>query len=113
MVSRVGVGGGGGGAEVTSTVTDRVSDAPPPRAVNVYVTVFDGNTCRDPFAGTAPMFWSIEMSVALATDHRSVADWPRSMDRGSAVKLLILGAPVDGGGGSGIFALAVWGGGGG
>jgi hypothetical protein len=41
------------------------------------------------------------MSVALEMDQRKVADWPRSMLRGSAVKLLIRGADTPGGGGAG------------
>jgi hypothetical protein len=39
------------------------------------------------------------MSVAFAIDHRSVADCPRSMLRGSAVKLLMRAAEEVGGGG--------------
>ncbi len=52
------------------------------------------------------------MSVALAIDQRKVADWPRSMVRGSAVKLLMRAAEGVGGGGSTTFAGAGGGGGG-
>ena len=55
-------------------VTARVSDPPAPRAVSVYVAVLLGKTCRLPLAGTVPRFWSMEISVALATDQRKVAD---------------------------------------
>ena len=49
----------------------------------------------------------MDMSVAFAIDHRSVADWPRSMLRGSAVKLLIRAADAVGaGGGSGSLVGA-------
>jgi hypothetical protein len=50
----------------------------------------------------------MEMSVAFATDHRSVADWPRSMVRGSAVKLLIrvVRAGGSGGGSTGLTGAA-------
>src|ERR1700685_2041016 len=50
----------------------------------------------------------MEISVALATDQRKVADCPRSMLLGSAVKLLIRAAVPVGGGGSGgvVFAPA-------
>jgi hypothetical protein len=47
------------------------------------------------------------MSVALAMDQRKVADWPRSMLRGSAVKLLIRGADTPGGGGGGVGVVFV------
>src|SRR5258706_14282720 len=53
------------------------------------------------------------ISIAFATDQRSVADWPRSMVRGSAVKLLIRGAEATGGGGSTVLVGAGGGGGGG
>jgi len=74
------------------------------------VAVLLGKTCRVPFACTAPKPLSIEISVAFATDHRKVADWPRSMVRGSAVKLLIRAAA--GGAGAGAGAAAGAGGGG-
>ena len=47
-------------------------------------------------------------------DQRKVADWPRSMLRGSAVKLLIRAADAVGGGGAGgvVFVGADGGGGG-
>jgi hypothetical protein len=47
----------------------------------------------------------------LATDQRSVADWPRSMFRGSAVKLLIRGAKAAGGGGGSGAGAGAGGGG--
>jgi hypothetical protein len=47
----------------------------------------------------------MEISVALATDQRKVADWPRSMLLGSAVKLLIR-TPRAAGGGAGLFVGA-------
>lgn len=51
----------------------------------------------------------MDMSVALLIDQRKVDDWPRSMEVGSAVKLLMVaradgcvgGALVGGGGGGG------------
>jgi hypothetical protein len=55
------------------------------------------------------MLWSIVMSVALDTDHRSVDACPRSMLRGSAVKLAIAGL----GGGGGVSTFGGGGGGGG
>jgi hypothetical protein len=49
--------------------------------------------------------------VALPTDQRSVADCPRSMVRGSAVKLLIRTASAGAGGGSdGGFGVGAGGG---
>jgi len=45
----------------------------------------------------------MEMSVELPTDHRSVADCPRSMERGSPVKLLMRTARGAGGGGSAVL----------
>ena len=54
----------------------------------------------------------MDMSVAFATDQRNVADWPRSMVLGSAVKSLIRTA-ADGGGGAGAAAGGGGGGGGG
>jgi hypothetical protein len=63
------------------------------------------------------MFWLIVMSVAPLIDQVNVDDWPRSMDDGSAVKLLITGlstratgagaagAGGGGGGGGGTFFL--------
>jgi hypothetical protein len=47
----------------------------------------------------------------LAIDHRRVADWPRSIVRGSAVKLLMCAADGVGGGGSVTFAAGGGGGG--
>ncbi len=58
----------------------------------------------------------MEMSVALATDQLRVADWPRWMAAGSAVKLLILaacGLGGGGGGGGGVVLVGAGGGGGG
>src|SRR5271155_4620555 len=55
----------------------------------------------------------MEMSVELPTDQRSVADCPRSMERGSPVKLLMRTARVAGGGGSSVFVGAAAGVGGG
>ena len=52
------------------------------------------------------------MSVAFATDQRSVALCPRSMLRGSPVKLLMLGRLPESGGGSGVARTGVAGGGG-
>lgn len=51
------------------------------------------------------------ISVAFATDQRSVADWPRSIFRGSAVKLLIRGASAAGGGGGSGAGAGAGGGG--
>jgi hypothetical protein len=57
---------------------------------------------------------SIEISVASLTDQRSVADCPRSMELGSAVNCVIVGALGGGGGGGGSgFATGAGGGGGG
>jgi hypothetical protein len=70
-----------------------------------------GNTVRLPFACTAPTAGSIEISVALETDHRKVADWPRSIELGSAVNCAITGAAA-GGGGVGVDVDAEGGGGG-
>jgi hypothetical protein len=53
------------------------------------------------------------MSVAFAMPQRNVADCPRSMLRGSAVKLSIRAAPATGGGGVGVGVLSALGGGGG
>ena len=59
----------------------------------------------------------MEMSVELATDQVNVADWPRWMVCGSAVKLLIRAASGlgggGGGGGGGVTTAAGGGGGGG
>ncbi len=93
---------------MTDTVTVRVSDPPGPFAVNVYVVVLVGNTCRWPRLWTAPMPLSIDMSVALLMDQLSVDDWPFSMVDGSAVKLLMAARATVGGG-----AGSVWAGGGG
>ncbi len=45
-----------------------------------------GVTRRVPLPCTSPMPLSMETALALLTDHRSVADWPRSMEEGSTVK---------------------------
>jgi len=68
-----------------------------------------GNTVRLPLACTVPTLGSMEISVAFETDQRNVADWPRSMELGSAVNWLIVtadgalggGAVTAGGGGGG------------
>jgi hypothetical protein len=63
------------------------------------------------------MPWLIDMSVAPLMDQLKVDDWPRSLEDGSAVKLLItglstratvsgaVGASGGGGGGGGTFFL--------
>ena len=81
----VGGGGGGGGGAATLTVAVAVRDPPSPLAVKVYVVELLGKTVRLPVACTGPTAGSIEISVALETDHRSVADWPRSIELGSPV----------------------------
>ena len=81
----VGGGGGGGGGAATFTVAVAVFDPPSPRAVSVYVVELLGKTVRLPLACTVPTLGSMEISVAFETDHRNVADWPRSMELGSAV----------------------------
>ena len=84
----------------TVTVTVRVSDPPGPFAVNVYVVVLVGKTCRCPWLCTAPTPLSMDISVALLMDQLNVDDWPRSMAEGSAVKLLIAALATLGGAGS-------------
>jgi len=77
-----------------------------------------GNTWRWPRLCTAPIPWSMDISVALLIDQLSVDDCPFSTVDGSAVKLLIVaratlgvvvGAGVvvagGGGGGGGTFFL--------
>jgi hypothetical protein len=92
----------------TDTVTVRVSDPPGPFAVKVYVVELVGKTCRCPWLCTAPIPWSMDISVALLMDQLNVDDWPLSMLDGSAVKLLMAALATVGGG-----AVSVWGGGGG
>jgi hypothetical protein len=105
-------GGGGGGGAFTATVTDRVVLPPAPLAVSVYVVELTGDTCWLPLACTAPTPWSIDMFVAAATVHRSVADWPRWMVVGSAVKLSMRGGWAFGAGGGGGASTTGGGGGG-
>jgi hypothetical protein len=74
-----------------------------------------GKTCRWPLLWTAPMPWSIDISVAPLIDQLKVDDWPLSMVEGSAVKLLMTGLATvgavtgaeagGGGGGGGTFFL--------
>jgi hypothetical protein len=52
------------------------------------------------------------MSVEFATDQRSVAAWPRSMELGSTVKVTIRAAGGGVGGGVGFGGATGWGGGG-
>src|SRR5712691_3056273 len=55
----------------------------------------------------------MEISVAFATDQRNVADWPRSMELGSAVNASIRGdAGFAGGGASVLVGAGRFGGGG-
>jgi hypothetical protein len=96
---------------LTFTVTERVSDPPGPFAVKVYVVVLVGKTCREPRLCTAPIPWSIDISVALLMDQLNVDDWPLSMLDGSAVKLLIAGLAMVGA--VGVGATGAGGGGGG
>jgi hypothetical protein len=55
----------------------------------------------------------MDMSVALLMDQRSVADWPRSMLDGSAVKLLMTAREGPGVVDGGVFVTGGGGGGGG
>lgn len=95
----------------TATVTERLSDPPAPVAVNVYVVELVGVTERLPLDCTVPTPPSIETSVALVTLQRSVADSPRPIRLGSAVKLPILGF-AGGGAGAGATAAGAGAGGG-
>ncbi len=72
--------------------------------------VWFGNTDRLPFASTAPIPGAIETSVASVVFHDKVEDWPRSIERGSAVSRAV-GAL--GGGGAGCSTFGGGGGGGG
>src|SRR6516225_4371933 len=93
-------GGGGGGGTVTSIVTVRLSEPPGPFAARVYVVVLPGETVRLPLLCTAPMPWSMVISVAFWVAQFNVADCPRSIVRGSPVKLVITGFAGGGGGNS-------------
>jgi hypothetical protein len=79
-------------------------------ALRVYVVVLVGNTWRVPLAETVPIPGAIDTSVASLTSHFRVADWPRSIELGSAEKLM-LGA--FGGAGGGVTTGFGGGGGGG
>jgi hypothetical protein len=67
------------------TVAVAVRVPPSFLAVSVYVVELLGKTVRLPVACTPPTAGSMETSVAPVTDQRKVADWPRSMEPGSAV----------------------------
>jgi hypothetical protein len=54
----------------------------------------------------------MEMALASVTFQFSVDDWPRSIDEGSAVNAVMLGA-AGGGGGAGCSFTGIGGGGGG
>jgi uncharacterized spore protein YtfJ len=59
------------------------------------------------------MLLSMEMLPASVTFQVSVDDWPRSIDEGSAVNAVTLGAGGGGGGGAGFSTTGAGGGGGG
>jgi hypothetical protein len=80
----------GAGAR-TVTVVAAVVVPPAPVAVNVYVVVSVGVTATD-VPPTAPTPWSMEIDVALATDHRRVVVCPGATVGESAVNELITGA---------------------
>jgi len=67
-----------------------------------------GYTARLPLVCTVPTLGWIVMLVAFSTDHRSVEDWPRTIDAGEAVNDAITGL-----GGGGALSLVEGGGGGG
>jgi hypothetical protein len=110
-------GGGGGAGAVTDTVA--VAGVLPfgPTAVSVYVVVSFGVIRRLPLAGTVPIPLLIETSVEPVTFHRNCADWPRSIEEGSAANSATTGRsdklptgplpalPVAGGGGGGKGAF--------
>jgi hypothetical protein len=73
-----------------------------------YVVVSVGKTSRDPLVETAPIPWFSSAPVALLELHFNVADLPRSMEVGSAVKFAVgraggagFTSGVGGGGGAG------------
>jgi len=70
-----------------------------------------GNTRRLALACTVPMPLSMEVLLALVTFQVNVDDWPRSIDEGSAVNAVMVGAA--GGGGAGFSTGGGGGGGGG
>src|SRR5690606_28326131 len=103
--SSFGAGGGGGGGGVrTVTVADAVTVPPSPLTSIWYSVVAVGNTSREPVVGTVPIPWLSEALAALDEVHLSVADLPRSIEVGSAVRVTVgrgLGCSRTGGGGGG------------
>src|SRR5258705_4510050 len=77
----------------TVTVVAAVVVPPTPVAVRVYVVVSVGVTATD-VPATAPTPRSIEIDVALATDHRRVVVCPGATVGESAANELITGAGV-------------------
>ena len=71
-----------------------------------------GDTWREPLVETLPIPGLIEASVASLDRQFSVADWPRSIELGSAVSETV-GVFGAGGGGAGAGAGGGGGGGGG
>lgn len=83
---------------MTFTVAVALALPAEPLAVSRYVVVALGNTWRLPFDCTVPNPGSIVTVVASETDHRKVADCPRSIDDGSAVNCAITGGRAPSGG---------------
>jgi hypothetical protein len=92
---------GGDGLRTVSIEEAEVSP-PGPFTVIVYLVARVGETLREPLVGTVPILGSIDALVAFVDDHLSMADSPRSIKFGSAVKLLTVGG--DGVGGASSLA---------
>jgi hypothetical protein len=83
------------GRVVTCTVACAITDVTSFEAVSVYTVVEVGTTEHDPDGGIGEQFagkGEIEAFVAFDTFQLRVADWPKMIEDGVAVKELIAGA---------------------